>query len=116
MRTIAALALVLSLTATSFAAPRHKGAAKAQREADLKACVHERTGPTGGITLAEATRLCRALAKADAAVAKAHRAIAACEQAVTDACVEGAAPDGSTDCMAPELFTACHAGDPELSK
>jgi hypothetical protein len=114
MRTITTLALVLSLASTASASPRHRGAAKASREAALKVCVHERTGPTGGITVAEATKLCRLEAKVRAAQAKAKAVIAACEQAVADLCVETAAPDGSTDCMAPALYAACYAGDPEL--
>lgn len=113
MRTLTALAIILSLTTTAIAAPRRKQAAKAQKEAALKACVHEHTGPTGGITVSEATRQCRSTAKATAAVTKARKAIAACEQAVSDACVDGAAADGSTDCMAPSLFAACHTADPE---
>lgn len=53
----------------------------------------------------------KAQLKVARAVAKAAKAIEACEQAVVDACVESAKPDGSTDCEDEALkaeFAQCH--------
>lgn len=129
MRTITiALSLVLFTTIAS-AKPRrthHKPADSAW----LKGCIHERTGPDGGVSPGEARAICLAeqpedqvegakaqlrLARANAKIAKARvkaaKAIEACEQAVVDACVEAAKPDGSTDCEDEALkpaFAQCH--------
>jgi len=114
-RTIAAI--VLAITTTAHAAPRHKAHKPRAESKWVRDCIHERTGPTEGITVAEARRICVAeepedevgaarrgltLARLNAKVAKAKarvaKAIETCEQAVTDRCVELAKPDGSTDC------------------
>lgn len=53
----------------------------------------------------------KAQLKVARAVAKVARAIEACEQAVVDACVEAAKPDGSTDCQDEALkaeYEQCH--------
>lgn len=96
----------------------------------VKDCITERTGPTGGIPVTEARKICRAeepedeveaskrqlaVARAKAKLAKAKaklaKVIEACEQAVVDVCVETALPDGSTDCEDSALkaqFSVCH--------
>lgn len=122
MRTlIASLALLLATSTAADAKPR-----RAKRQTDtawVKACIRERTGPTGGISTTEARQICRAeqpddevaaaksqlaLARANAKVAKAKariaKAIEACEQAIVERCVETAQPDGSTDCMDSALW------------
>lgn len=110
-------ALVLAITTTAHAAPRHKAHRPRVESKWVRDCIAERTGPTEGITVAEARRICRAeepedevsvarrgltLARLNAKVAKAKaqvaKAIEACEQTVTDRCVELASPDGTTDC------------------
>lgn len=137
MRYLAALALVLA-TSTAHAAPRK--AHKPRHESRwMRDCVTERTGPDGGIPVAEARRICAAeqpedeveaakhtlaVARLNAKVAKsqerARKALLACEQAVTDRCVETAAPDGSTDCdtsagLRPEYELVC-LGKPIAAK
>jgi hypothetical protein len=78
----------------------------------VTSCVHERTGPTGGIPPREALKLCRGIVKhqhrIDRTIERIRKAILACEQAVSDACVDSAETDGSTDCTAPALFDVCH--------
>lgn len=117
------LALVLSLLAPSaaIAAPRR---APKHDTAWMRTCIHERTGPVGGVSRTEARAICKAeqpddevaaaraqlsLARANAKVAKARarvaKAIESCEQAVVDACVAAASPDGSTDCQDEALRT-----------
>lgn len=125
----AALALVASLAGIADAKPR-RPARKPHDSAWMTTCIHDRTGPTDGITVTEARKACKAeqpddelvaaklqltLARANAKIAKARaraaKAIEACEQAVVDACVAAAAPDGSTDCEDAELkpaFAQCH--------
>lgn len=94
---LATLALAIG-SASAAAAPRKHHArrgpspAKLASAAWVRDCVHERTGPTDGLSVPIATRLCKAMSRI-------HDAIEACEQAVVDACVDQALPDGSTDCM-----------------
>lgn len=129
-RLTAALALTASLVTIADAKPRRHARRPHHDSAWMTTCIHERTGPTDGITVTEARRICKAeapddevsaaksqlaLAKANAKVAKARakaaKAIEACEQAVVDACVEAAQPDGSSDCEDNALkpaFAQCH--------
>jgi hypothetical protein len=130
MRTLAAIALVLaSLANIADAKPRHARVAK-RDTAWMRSCIHERTGPDGGIPVSEARAICKAeqpdddvaaaraqlsLARANAKIVKARaraaKAIEACEQAVVDACVAAAKPDGSTNCEDENLkpaFAQCH--------
>lgn len=125
MRTMTAIALCLAtLTSTVDAKPRARRPHATARDSKwVRECIHERTGPDGGISVAEARKACRAeepedlvaaakseltLARANAKVAKAKarvaKAIEACEQAIVDRCVATAAPDGSTDCMDSALW------------
>lgn len=122
MRTLAAIALSLAtLTSISDAKPRGR---KPRAEGSwMRTCIRERTGPVGGVPVAEAREICRAeqpddevaaakaelsLARSNAKVMKAkarvEKAVRACEQAVVDRCVEGALPDGSTNCMDSDLW------------
>lgn len=123
MRGIASLVAIIALGSSADAKPRkHKPVATWMSD-----CIHERTGPVGGVSLVEARKICKAeqpedeveaakqaltVARLNAKVlkarARAQKAILACEQVVSDLCVENAAPDGSTDCEAPALFAACH--------
>jgi hypothetical protein len=83
----------------------------------MRDCIHERTGPDGGVSKTEARTICTAeqpddeleaaksaltLARLNAKVTKASeraaKALLACEQAVTDRCVESADPVNGTDC------------------
>ncbi|HEY6117466.1 MAG TPA: hypothetical protein VI172_16050 [Candidatus Dormibacteraeota bacterium] len=67
----AALALAAGLS-VAVAAP-HKFTARdrhAAKERAILACVDERTGPTGGLELDEAMKLCRSIARHDAKIAK----------------------------------------------
>jgi hypothetical protein len=127
MRTLSlTLAMLLaSPVAVAFAAPRHHRSPKARTvtaesaagEAFIAECVHERTGPTGGITVKAALKLCTGIVRHQSKIAKAaaraRKAIEACEQTVVDACVDAAATDGSTDCedaaLRPAFNAACFA-------
>lgn len=112
------LALLIGAAPIASAGTHRKPHARKTDGAWMRGCIHERTGPVGGVSLAEARAICGAelpddeveaakhalaLARANARVAKAQakarKAVEACEQAVVDACVEAALPDGSTDCM-----------------
>lgn len=130
MRTLATLALVLSLASTAAAKPRHHVPHRAKQTAWMKACIHERTGPDGGIPVGEARTLCLAEqpeddvdvakrqlteARAKAKVVKARervaQAIEACEQAIVDSCVATAPDDGTASCEDTDLraaFQVCH--------
>lgn len=123
MRTFALIATALALlTSTADSKPR-RGRAPHADTAWVRTCIHERTGPTDGVSATEARQICRAeqpddevsvarqglaLARANAKVAKAKvrvvKAVRACEQAIVDRCVEGAAVDGSTNCMDSDLW------------
>lgn len=125
MRTLASLALAASLllvASSSDARPR-KSPRRPADSAWVKTCIHERTGPVGGISVREARAICLAeqpddevsaakaqlsLARANAKVLKAkervRKAVEACEQAIVDRCVDIAKPDGSTDCMDSALW------------
>lgn len=121
--------------ATLYAAPAAD--AKPHRKAPqlsqwMRTCIHERTGPDGGLSVTEARAICRAeqpddevaaakqqLAEAkagrklDKAKERARKAIEACEQAVVDSCVAAAGPDGSPVCeddaiRAAGAFDICH--------
>jgi hypothetical protein len=117
----ALIAIALMLTASTSAiadAKPHRQARKLRVESKwMRTCIAERTGPTGGVSKSEARAICKAeqpddeleaakqaltVARLNAKVTKAQdrarKALEACEQAVTDRCVESAAPDGSTDC------------------
>lgn len=102
--TIAALVLALTTSAVN-AAPRHKAHKPRAESKWVRDCIAERTGPTEGITAAEARRICRAeepedevsaakaaltLARLKARIAKAKarvaKAIEACEEAVVVEC------------------------------
>lgn len=56
----------------------------------IAACVHERTGPTGGIPAKEALKLCTAISRHDAKIAKAKaraaKAIETCRDEILVAC------------------------------
>jgi len=129
---IAALALLLATTSAADAGSHRKPHARKTDGAWMRGCIHERTGPVGGVSLTEARAICGAelpddevaaakqalaLARANARVAKAKakvaKAVEACEQAVVDACVEAALPDGSTDCedaaLRPQFNAVCLA-------
>ena len=114
MRTIATLALVLSLTTSiANAKPRHTRNAKptaAATERYIAACVSERTGPTDGITAKEALKLCTGIARHDAKIAKAaaraHKAAQDCEQTIVDACVDAADGADPTTCEDDALVAA----------
>lgn len=89
MRTIAITLALLLASNTVSARPRHS-AKKPEAPAVVQA---------------------KAALKIARAVAKVAKAIEACEQAVVDACVEGAREDGSTDCEDAALkaqFAQCH--------
>lgn len=114
MRTITALATVIALTLTAHAKPHRK---PPHESSWMRACIHERTGPDGGVSRTEARKICKAdepddeleaaksaltLAKLNARVTKAgeraRKALESCAQAVTDRCVESADPVTGTDC------------------
>lgn len=116
MRTLATLALILA-TATAANARPHRDHKPRHESKWMRDCIHERTGPTDGITVAEARAICKAeqpedeiaaaraqlaLARLNAKVTKAQARIAkaqeSCAQAVTDRCVELATPSTPTDC------------------
>lgn len=135
MRTLAAIALVLaSLANIADAKPHHARVAK-RDTAWMRSCISERmtnAADNGAVNASrsEARAICKAeqpdddvaaaraqlsLARANAKIAKAKarvtKAIEACEQAVVDACVAAAKPDGSTDCEDEFLkpaFAQCH--------
>lgn len=104
MRTLAKLALALSLTLTTTAdakphKARHprqttaeKAAAKAAADRFVAECIHERTGPAkdGGITLADATALCKGIVRHQGRITRlaqrAADAIEACHEEVVIAC------------------------------
>jgi hypothetical protein len=119
MRTLAAIALSLAaLAGTADAKPRaHRSRKPAADTKWMRDCIHERTGPDGGVSKAEARKICKAeepedevesakaeltIARGNAKVRKAQervqKALLACEQAVTDRCVDTAPSDGSKDC------------------
>ncbi len=115
MHKLTAILATLALSSSASAAPRkahHAHHAHHARRAPSPAkiasqqwvrdCVHERTGPTGGLSVTVATRLCRALSRV-------HDAIEVCEQAVVDACVE---QDGAASCeddaLAVESTATCY--------
>lgn len=131
MKTTIAMTLALLLGTAGFVEAGKRAARGAVKTAVHKAkteqaaakerfiadCVHERTGPDGGITAREAIRLCTGIVRHDAKIAKAAaralKAIAACEQAIVDACVDAAEPEGSADCLDEALrpaFATCRAG------
>ena len=64
MRTLATLCIVLA-TSTASASPRRHNAkaTKAAEERFVLACIDERTGPTDGLTLADAEQLCRGIVR-----------------------------------------------------
>lgn len=118
---IAALALLLATTSAADAGAHRKPHARARETAWMRGCIHERTGPVGGVSLSEARTICKAeqpddeveaaklqltLAKLNAKVLKAkeraRKALDACGQAVTDRCVETADPVHGTDCNTDE--------------
>lgn len=123
MRTFALIATTLALlTSVADSKPRRRRAPHADT-AWIRTCIHERTGPDGGVSRKEAREICLveqpddevsearsqlALARSNAKVAKAKervtKAVMACEQAIVDRCVEGARPDGSTNCMDSDLW------------
>jgi hypothetical protein len=121
MRTLTALALslaalVTALVTTADAKPRHHR--KPSHDSKwMRDCIAERTGPDGGVSPVEARKICTAeqpedeiadakaqlaIARGNAKVRKAQervqKALLACEQAVTDRCVDTAPADGSADC------------------
>lgn len=120
MRTLIASIALSLLTSTAVAKPRHVSPAKAAATAWMTACVHEHTSPVGGVSLREATKLCKAAQKRNKATAKAAAAIEACEQAVTDACVEECDDaehgcDCTEDALADE-FAVCTGHGPAAAK
>lgn len=130
MRTLTTLALVLSLASTAIAKPHRKPAHRVKDSAWMTTCIHERTGPDGGVSRKEARDIClaeqpddevaaakqqlaeaRAAAKLAKAKERVAKAIEACEQAVVDGCVAAAPPDGSANCEDADLkvaFQVCH--------
>lgn len=116
MLTRLAIALALIAPSLADASPRHRAARHAAPrpdDAEVAACVHERTGPTGGISPHEAVQLCSRIARSKVRVAKAvlkaRDAIELCEQAVVALC-EAEQDDHTEVCsderLAP-LFAAC---------
>jgi hypothetical protein len=88
---IALASLLLAAALPASAAPRARTPPdKAATDRWVAACVHERTGPTGGIPAREALELCRSIAKHQARIdrlaARAAAAIEACEAEVSVAC------------------------------
>jgi hypothetical protein len=86
MHKITAILASLALVAPASAGPRRHARrapspAKLASQQWVRDCVHERTGPTDGLSVTVATRLCKAMSRI-------HDAIEACEQAVSDACVD----------------------------
>lgn len=131
MRTLlATLALLIATQSAVDAAPR-KARKTTPQSQWMRDCIHERTGPVGGVTLAEARRVCaaeqpddeveatkaalltaRLNAKVAKAKARAAKALEACAQAVTDRCVELASPVTGADCdvdagLRPEYELVC---------
>lgn len=125
MRTLTALALALTvtLTTTADAKPRHARHPRVESRW-MRQCIAERTGPDGGVSKTEARAICKAeepddeledakqqlaIARANAKVTKAQerarKALLACEQAVTDRCVETATSEGN-DCDTTEGLRA----------
>jgi hypothetical protein len=128
---IASCTLSAALLSAAHAAPHRKTHKSTTGSKWMIDCVYERTGPVGGISKAEARKLCEAempddeierlssdlrkarrAARMQKAIERARKAVLACEQAVVDVCVENANPDGSTDCMDEALehagsFAAC---------
>lgn len=72
MHKLTAILATLALSTTALAAPRRQNQSRkaAAKEHAVLLCVDERTGPTDGLELEEAFRLCRAIARHDAKVAK----------------------------------------------
>lgn len=89
----------------------HKALAKAQQKAWIADCIAERTGPVGGISVAEARDICQAEVpslnelRTDPTAAP---SIQACGQRLTDACVAHAKRDGSTDCRLEGALAAAY--------
>jgi hypothetical protein len=113
-----AIALALLSPSLADASPRHRAARHAAPrpdDAEVAACVHGRTGPAGGISPHEAVQLCSRIARSKAKVAKAvlkaRDAIEACEQAVSDACVDACTDTergcDCTDASLAQEFAAC---------
>lgn len=135
MRNLSTLLAALALTTSAaWAGPHRKPHARKADTAWMRDCIHERTGPVGGVSFAEARAICtaeqpddevaaaklqlalaRSNAKVQKARARARKAIEACEQAVVDACVEAAKPDGSTGCedaaLRPQFNAVCLAAE-----
>jgi len=88
LRTILAAFLATHTPAPKHAA--HPSPSPMPAATFIAECVHERTGPTGGISVAEARELCGAIVRNSAiihaAVQRANAAIEACELAVSVAC------------------------------
>lgn len=121
MRTLSLTLALLLASPIAIAAPRHHRSPKARTttaesaagEAFIAECVHERTGPTGGITVRQALKLCTGIVRHNGRIAKAaaraKKAIEACEQAVVDACVDAADSSGSSECEDAALRPAFNA-------
>lgn len=72
MHKLAAIVLALTVAAPlANAAPRqHPSKAQAAKERFVLACVDERTGPDGGISVDEAMQLCRGIVRHQARITK----------------------------------------------
>lgn len=130
MRTMSAISLALSLLAsTADAKPRHHRKPAAQSKW-MRDCIHERTGPDGGVSVTEARKICKAeqpddeveLAKSELAVAKHHakiaklaqraaKAIEACEEEVSIACEDTTERDHDGGECSDATLRAKHAFD-----
>jgi hypothetical protein len=65
-----ALTLLVATPHIADAKPRKQSAKALARNRAILECVDERTGPTGGLELDDAEKLCRTIARHDAKVAK----------------------------------------------
>ncbi len=102
MRTLSLTFALLLASPLAIAAPRHHRApraAKANTAAQdqfVVTCINERTGPTGGIPVKDAIKLCQAIVRNQSKIAKAAaraaKAIEACEVAVVNACFDAGEP------------------------
>lgn len=121
MRTLSAILATLAFMASTGLAKPKKHSARLPRattaatEAYVVQCINERTGPDGGIPVRDAIKLCQGIAKHQAKITRlaerAAKAIEACQQEVSDACVD--ACDNQTegcDCTDSDL-TVNHAFD-----
>lgn len=100
MRKLAILAVLLA--ATPALAKPHPSKAHGAKERAVLACIDERTGPTGGLDLEDASKLCRSIARHDAKIAK----LAKLAQQARDAKLPRLVSKATADCEE-EVSIAC---------